>query len=111
MAVKKNEATRPAPATTQRTEREGKKTLGFLNINMATRVGNPIRVEAIRLMEGNKTHEQIAMGLSVTREGDEKLSPEERARVAEERLANLVKLLNITFNPTRTEEESALADF
>lgn len=110
MAVTKNRET-AAPATTQRAEREVKKTLGFLNINVATAVGNPIRVEAVRLMEGNKVHEQIAQGLSVTRPGDEKLSPEERAKVAEERLANLISLLNITFNPTRTEEESVLANF
>ena len=111
MAVKQSATNNNAPARTERAEREAKKTLGFININMATTSDKPIRVEAIRLMEGNSVHEQIARGLSVTRPGDEKLNAEERAAMAEQRLANLIKLLNITFNPARTEQDSTLADF
>lgn len=95
------------PARTERTEREAKKTLGFININMNTKASNPIRVEAIRLMEGNRVHEQIADYLTLKHpefKGTDEEIVVEKAR----RLAHVISQLDITFNPTRTDEESAL---
>lgn len=106
MAVTKREETR-TPATTARTEREAKKTLGFININMNTKASNPIRVEAIRLMEGNRVHEQIADYLTLKHpefKGTDEEIVVEKAR----RLAHVISQLDITFNPTRTDEEAAL---
>lgn len=107
MAVeRKNTAASPA-----RTENSTatKKTLGFLNLNMATKAGAPIRVDAIRFVEGNKSHEQLAAYLGLTRAGDEKFATDEE-RVAEKarRLAEVVSKLEFSFNPIRTDEESML---
>lgn len=98
-------ATNAQPARAQAAE--AKKTLGFLNINVQTRVGNPIRVEAIRLMEGNKTHEQIEGYLTLKNPSFEG-SPEEVIAEKARRLQHVIGQLDITFNPTRTEEEAAL---
>lgn len=104
---RKNQTT----ATAARTENgsAAKKTLGFFNLNMATRSGNPIRVDAIRFIEGNKTHEQLAAYLGLAREGDDKFVGDE-ARAAEKarRLVEVVAKLEFSFNPTRTDEESML---
>jgi hypothetical protein len=110
MAVTRNQDRNNAPAA--RTEREpsqAKKTLGFFNINIPTVGGTPIRVDAVRLMEGTKVHEQLAAYLGCTRPGDEKLQGEELVAEKAKRLAEVVSKLEFSFNPTRTEEESLLA--
>ena len=106
MAVVKRTET-AAPATTARNERAAKKTLGFVNINMRTKASNPIRVEAIRLMEGNRVHEQISDYLTLKApefKGTEEEMVAEKAR----RLAHVIGQLDITFNPSRTDEEAEL---
>lgn len=107
MAVeRKNTAAAPARAEGGNST---KKTLGFFNLNMATKSGNPIRVDAIRFVEGNKSHEQLAAYLSLGREGDTKfVTDEERAAEKARRLAEVVSKLEFSFNPTRTDEESML---
>lgn len=99
-----------APARTESAPAAGKKTLGFFNLNMATKAGAPIRVDAIRFVEGNKSHEQLAAYLSVTREGDDKKynTPELLAEEKARRLTEVVSKLEFSFNPTRTDEESML---
>lgn len=107
MAVERKNTT-AAPARTENTSAAGKKTLGFINLNLPTAKGNPIRVDAVRLMEGNKTHEQIAQYLGCTRPGDEKLNADELAAEKARRLGEFTAKLEFSFNPTRTDEESLL---
>lgn len=109
MAVTRRNETNNAPARTEREPSQAKKTLGFFNINIPTVGGAPIRVDAVRLMEGTKVHEQLASYLGCTRPGDEKLQGEELAAEKAKRLAEVVSKLEFSFNPTRTEEESMLA--
>jgi hypothetical protein len=85
-----------------------KKTLGFINLNLPTAKGNPIRVDAVRLIEGNKTHEQVAAYLGCTRPGDEKMSADELVAEKARRLSEFTTKLEFSFNPTRTDEESML---
>lgn len=111
MAVERKNTRTDTNAAPARTEggNTGKKTLGFFNLNMATRAGAPIRVDAIRFVEGNKSHEQLAAYLGLTREGDEKyVTPEEKAAEKARRLAEVVAKLEFSFNATRTDEESML---
>jgi hypothetical protein len=107
MAVeRKNTAAAPARAESSNSV---KKTLGFFNLNMATKAGAPIRVDAIRFVEGNRSHEQLAAYLGMTRPGDEKYTtPEEIAAEKARRLAEVVSKLEFSFNPTRTDEEAML---
>jgi hypothetical protein len=107
MAVeRKSNATAPARAEGGNTT---KKTLGFFNLNMATKAGAPIRIDAVRFMEGNKTHEQLAAYLGLARPGDEKYNtPETIAAEKARRLLEVVSKLEFSFNPTRTDEESLL---
>lgn len=99
--------TAAAPARAEGTA-ASKKTLGFINLNLPTAKGNPIRVDAVRLLEGNKTHEQLAAYLGCTRPGDEKLNAEELAAEKTRRLGEFTAKLEFSFNPTRTDEESML---
>lgn len=111
MAVTRNSDRTNTSAAPARNEggNAGKKTLGFFNLNMATKSGNPIRVDAIRFIEGNKTHEQLAAYLGLTREGDDKyVTDEDRAAEKARRLAEVISKLEFSFNPTRTDEESML---
>ena len=110
MAVERNAGRTKSEAAPARAEGGGaaKKTLGFINLNLPTAKGNPIRVDAVRLMEGNKTHEQVAAYLGCTRPGDEKLSVDELAAEKARRLSEFTKKLEFSFNPTRTDEESLL---
>jgi hypothetical protein len=108
MAVERKSTTAASPARTEGSN-SVKKTLGFFNLNMATKAGAPIRVDAIRFVEGNKSHEQLAAYLSVTRPGDEKYNtPETLADEKARRLAEVVSKLEFSYNPTRTDEESML---
>lgn len=99
-----------APATSAREERAtGKKTLGFFNLNIETKAGGPVRIEGVRFVEGNKTHEQLAQYLTLTRPGDEKFTtPEAQVEEKARRLAEVVAKLTFSFNATRTDEESML---
>lgn len=108
MAVeRKNTGTTAAPARAEGGN-AAKKTLGFLNLNLPTAKGNPIRVDAVRLIEGNKTHEQVAAYLGCTRPGDEKLTADELVAEKARRLGEFTAKLEFSFNPTRTDEESML---
>lgn len=106
MAVERKSAA--APARTEGGNTAGKKTLGFLNLNLPTASGNPIRVDAIRFIEGNKTHEQLALYLGCTRPGDEKLQGDALAAEKLRRMGEVVAKLQFSFNPVRTDEESML---
>lgn len=108
MAVERKNTTTAAPARTEGASTAGKKTLGFFNINIQTRSGNPIRVDAVRLMEGNKTHEQLAAYLSCTRAEDKDIKPEDLAAEKARRVLEVVAKMEFSFNPTRTDEESML---
>ena len=107
MAVSRRTETQ-APARTEGGNTAGKKTLGFFNLNLPTASGNPIRVDAIRFIEGNKTHEQLALYLGCQRPGDEKMTPEEVAEEKLRRMQQVVEKLQFSFNPVRTDEESML---
>lgn len=108
MAVERK-STAAAPATSDRNERTAKKTLGFFNLNIETKAGGPVRIEGVRFIEGNKTHEQLAQYLTLTRPGDEKFAtPEAQAEEKARRLTEVVGKLTFSFNATRTDEESLL---
>lgn len=109
MAVERK-SNQSAPATSERNERSVKKTLGFFNVNIETKSGNPVRLEGVRFLEGNKQHEQLAEYLSLGREGDNAkfATPEAQAEEKARRLAEVVSKLTFSFNATRTEEESML---
>lgn len=110
MAVERKSAA--APATSERNERAVKKTLGFFNVNIATKAGAPVRLEGIRFIEGNKQHEQLAAYLSCSQESDASLvkgmTAEELAAEKVRRLEVVVSKLTFSFNATRTDEESLL---
>ena len=107
MAVERKSAAAPA-RTENAAGAAGKKTLGFFNLNLPTASGNPIRVDAVRFNEGNKTHEQLAMYLGCTRPGDEKLKDDALVAEKARRLGEVVAKLQFSFNPVRTDEESML---
>lgn len=111
MAVERK-SNQSAPATSERNERSVKKTLGFFNVNIETKSGNPVRLEGVRFLEGNKQHEQLAAYLSVTQACDVEIcktsSPEQIAEEKARRLAVVASKLTFSFNATRTEEESML---
>lgn len=107
MAVERKSAAAPA-RTENAAGAAGKKTLGFFNLNLPTASGNPIRVDAIRFIEGNKTHEQLAAYLGCTRPGDEKLQGDALVAEKARRLGEVVAKLQFSFNPVRTDEESML---
>lgn len=110
MAVERKNAGNNSNAAPATAEGRGavKKTLGFINLNLPTAKGTPIRVDAVRLLEGNKTHEQVAAYLGCTRPGDEKLTGDELAAEKARRLGEFTAKLEFSFNPTRTDEESLL---
>jgi len=111
MAVERK-TTAASAATSERNDRTAKKTLGFFNVNVATKAGAPVRLEGIRFIEGNKQHEQLAAYLSLTQASDAELCktwlPEAIADEKARRLEVVASKLSFSFNATRTDEESLL---
>lgn len=106
--VKRNTAAAPAANTA---ERSIKATLGFINVGIKTAAGKSVRIDSIRLMEGNEVHQQIFNGLAMQRTGDDKLAEAESDAEKIKRLENFISILEISFNPSRTSEDNKIALF
>lgn len=102
---------RISPAAANSTERSIKATLGFINVGIKTAAGKSVRIDSIRLMDGNEVHQQIFNGLNMLRVGDEKLAQNESDSEKIKRLESFIKLLDISFNPSRTSEDNKIALF
>lgn len=106
--VKRNAASTPAANTA---ERSIKATLGFLNVGIKTAAGKSVRIDSIRLLEGNEVHTQIFNGLNLQRAGDDKIAEAETDAEKVKRLESFIALLEISFNPSRTSEDNKIALF
>lgn len=109
MAVTKR--TPAANTSTAAADRSIKPTLGFINVGIKTEKGKSVRIDSIRLMDGNEVHMQIFAGLNATRAGDEKLGEVESDAMKIKRLESFINVLEISFNPSRTTEDNKIALF